>query len=61
MIIEATDAPFDLEVGVAVHLMDFRIDGHLQPNFLFEGPDFIGGDTDEIFGGVSIVYNFSGM
>jgi len=58
---QETDAPFNLEVGTAVNLMDFRIDGHLNPDFLFDGPDFVGGNGSGTFGGVSVLYNFSGM
>jgi hypothetical protein len=58
---EETDAPFDLNVGVALHFMDFRVDGLFEPDFLFDGPYFIGGDSNQTFAQVSVVYNFSGM
>ena len=59
--VKTTNAPFDLAVGVALHFLDFRVDTELHPDFLFFGPDFIGGQSTQPFVQISILYDFSGM
>ncbi len=56
----ATDA-FQMALGLGMVFGDFTIDAMLDENFLFEGPNFIGGFTTAPNARLTATYNFSGM
>jgi hypothetical protein len=56
----ATDS-FMMNLGIGMNFGDFSLDAMLHENFLFQGPNFIGGYTDPLSLMLSAEYNFSGM
>jgi len=56
----ATDS-FQMAVGIGMNFGDFTLDAMLHHNFLFYGPEFIGGSGNPPNVMLSAEYNFSGM
>jgi hypothetical protein len=52
---------YNFDMGLGMNFGDFTIDAMLNDDFLFEGPEFIGGQGEVPNVMVSAVYNFSGM
>jgi hypothetical protein len=59
-ITSATDS-FMLAVGLGLNIGDFSLDAKLHEDFLFTGPEFIGGTGTPPTVMLSAEYNFSGM
>lgn len=56
----ATDS-FQMAIGLGMALGDFNLDVKLHEDFLFTGPEFIGGSGNPPNVMISAEYNFSGM
>ncbi|MFQ5906696.1 MAG: outer membrane beta-barrel protein [bacterium] len=56
----ATDS-FQMAIGIGMNFGDFTLDAMLHDNFLFDGPNFIGGAVQPPNWMLSAEYNFSGM
>jgi len=52
---------FMLAVGLGLNIGDFNLDAKLHEDFLFTGPEFIGGSGNPPSVMLSAEYNFSGM
>lgn len=52
---------FEMALGLGMVFGDFTLDAELNENFLFQGPDFIGGIADAPNAKLTATYNFSGM